>query len=178
MKRHRTEKGFTLIETLLAVAVLVLSISGPLTIAAKSLNSAVFAKDQITAFYLAQEAVEYVRNVRDANALHGRDSTDSTSANYWLTGLTDCINTECKVESTNVSASSAITPCLGSECTLLYDPSTGFYGYSQGSASIFTRSVRLEKVNDNEYRVVSTVSWQNGSVTSSFVVQENILDWE
>ena len=171
------QKAFTLIETLLAVTILVISMSGPLTIAAKSLNSALFAKDQITAFYLAQESVEYLRNVRDTNALNGRSSADPSSANYWLTGISHCINVNCTVQPTGTSLSSAVVACSGDCATLKYDASNGFYGYSSGEDSQFTRFVTMQKVTDNEYSIISTVSWR-GLVSSQFVVKENIFNWE
>lgn len=74
-----------MIEALVAIAVLTISIAGPITIASKGIASAIFARDQITAFYLAQESVEYIRNKRDENNING---------NYWLYGLSECIDTD------------------------------------------------------------------------------------
>ena len=59
---RNSNAGFTLIESLVAISILLLSISAPLTIASKGLASSFFARDQITAFYLAQDAVEYIRD--------------------------------------------------------------------------------------------------------------------
>ena len=171
-------RGFTLIETLLAVTVLVLSMSGPLTIAAKSFTSAVFAKNQITAFYLAQEAVEYVRNIRDTNALNGRTSTDPSSPSYWLSGLSSCIDTACTVKATGTTLAEAVAPCSGACTPLLYNSATGFYGYDSGEPSLFTRSFMLTRVNDNEYAVTVTIAWKNNAAGSQFVVQENITSWQ
>lgn len=57
-------KGFTLVETLVAIAILMISIAGPLTIANKSLTAAVYARDQVEASFIAQEVVEKIKNDR------------------------------------------------------------------------------------------------------------------
>ena len=66
---YLNKKGFTLVETLVAVTVLLLVIIGPMTIAQKGIQNAGYAKDQFTAVYLAQEALEAVREARDADAI-------------------------------------------------------------------------------------------------------------
>src|SRR3989344_4356012 len=65
----RTSRGFTLIETLVAVSFLTVAIVAPMTLTTKSLSTAYYARDQITSFHLAQEAIETVRHVRDGNIL-------------------------------------------------------------------------------------------------------------
>src|SRR6202042_2338797 len=67
--RRKLDTGFTLIETMVAIALLMLALIAPMSLAAQSLTAAYFARDQITAFYLAQEGIEIVRSVRDANII-------------------------------------------------------------------------------------------------------------
>ena len=47
--------GFTLIEALVAVAILALAVAGPLYAANRALVAAGIARDRLTASYLAQE---------------------------------------------------------------------------------------------------------------------------
>lgn len=76
--------GFTILETLVAIAILIVAITGPLAIVAQALRASYFSRDQITAYYLAQEAVEYIRNTRDAlGAGQGSNGAD------WLSTLVD-----------------------------------------------------------------------------------------
>src|SRR3989344_3852661 len=80
-------RGFTLIETLIAVLLLSVAITGPLTIASKGLTATLVAKDQFIAFYLAQDAVEYVRYVRDSNCLAAVGGAGGCAASAWLANL-------------------------------------------------------------------------------------------
>lgn len=159
-------KGFTLIEALVAIAILTISIAGPITIASKGIASAVFARDQITAFYLAQEAVEFIRNKRDENNLKG---------NAWTEGLEDCLYGKvCTIDSKN----NEINECSGGVCPVLkYDADTAFYSYDNGEDSNFKREIRLVTINVKEIAITTTLSWSSGAISKSFTVKEHILDW-
>lgn len=169
-----TVAGFTLIETLVAISILLVSIAGPLTIAAKGLQAAVYARDQITAFYLAQDAVEYIRNKRDGNTL---------SSNYWLTGFgidggfPDCTSlNKCIVDVKN----NTIDECSGGSCSpLRYNESTAFYSYNVSyPVSSFTREVQIVPINADEVTIEVSIYWQTGVLQRSFTVKENIFNWQ
>lgn len=164
---ERTTSGFTLIETLVAITILLVALAGPLTIAQRGLTSALFARDQITAFYLAQEAVEYVRNVRDENILQGQN---------WLQGLNLCRNgSPCYIDVPNDQVSN----CGGGTCPRIkFDESTGFYEYQDGTDSRFTRTVEITTVNSNEVAVEVTIDWRSGTISNDFSIRENLLNWQ
>ncbi len=180
MKNFRSKKyGFTLVETMVAIAILSMAILGTFTAVQTSLQDSSFAQDQVTAFYLVQEAVEYVRNVRDTNALHNI----ATPGPSWLTGLSAVPSDPCyfgKVCTINALKETATT-CLGGAgtCGILYeDPSSGVFGYNSAwTPTHFTREISLQKISDNEVIVNVTISWTSGRFSKSFTVQEDLFNW-
>lgn len=159
-------KAFTLIETLVAVSILLLSLAGPLSIAAQALQGAFFARDQVTAFYLAQEAVEYVRAVRDQNYL---------ASNNWLTGVENCVDATCTVDFPNFSHA----VCSGTCPAVLIGETSGLFNHAAGKESIYTRSFSIESVSGtNDEVVISvTISWRTGTLMRSFEIREHIFNW-
>lgn len=181
-------RGFTLLETLVAVLILATSIAGPLSIASRSLTNSLVAKDQITAFSLAQDAVEYVRFVRDSNRLKNAD---------WLTGigteagidLTPCTDANgCYVDSTMAEPAGqgygeVPTVCNTTCPTLYYNSVLARYTYnttaSGATRTIFTRRILLTSLTATEYRLTVTVSWMDvGNVVRQVNVFENIYKWQ
>ena len=166
--------GFTLVETFVAISILLLALVGPLTIASKGLISSTIAKDQTTAFYLAQDAVEYIRNTRDRNNLN---------QNPWLTDLGACAAGTCTVDSSNRRPpAEVVKSCSGGACQpLRRSENSGLYGYNASwSETIFTRTVSLTQISDNETAVAVTISWRAKGLSSqkSFTIKEHILNWQ
>ena len=85
------DRGFTIMETLVAIFILLLAITGPMVFSQSALRAAFQSRDQITAFYLAQDAIEFVKNKRDDNVLLGKTGFNNGAGDYWLDGLDECI---------------------------------------------------------------------------------------
>ena len=176
--------GFTLVETLVAVAVLTAAIAGPMTLVQKSLSSARYAKDQTIANYLAGEAIEYVRSLRDENIYKG--------SSYWLSGLGECKDQVCGID-LGASSGQEMRRCnVIDDCVLYFRNSgsgKGVYGHSHGSdsgwiASPFKRKVRIIEVDNGipganfEALIQVTVDWQTGSYPPRQITLETrIFNW-
>jgi prepilin-type N-terminal cleavage/methylation domain-containing protein len=192
LRATRTPKmtGFTLIETLVAITVLTVALAAPLTLAFQSLSAAYTARDQVTAFHLAQEAVEAVRAQRDHNILDNLKNGPNTD---WLDGLiVETIGDPAKPFMVDtLSTNNNFTSCGNSNpnsCdSLLFDSANGFYGHDMNMAdpdiseSRFKRYVRITEVPDTnleEVRVRVVVRWRSGAMgTRRVVVEENIYNW-
>ncbi len=157
--------GFTLIETFVAITILLVAVSSTLSIASKGVSASSYSKDQISSYYLTQDAVEQIRYVRDNNSLTG---------NPWLTSILSCESASCIVDAPN----NTITSC-GATCPVLrFDAASGLYGYTASwTPTPFTRSIRMKQINANEAEIAVTIQWRTGSRERSFTVKENLFNW-
>lgn len=176
-------KGFTIIETLIAITILMLAIVGPLTISTKALTSAVDAKNQMIATFLAQEAMEYINNIKDNNVYNNPSD--------WLKGLLLVNNTNCTIyesvlrpcgisllqtgpvypDPNNFDLTANIMRCIltsDQDCGL-YLGSTGYQYYNSSGAkkTIFKRHFFLsDEIVDESVRVTVVVSWKTGALSN------------
>ena len=171
----RKSGGFTIIESLVAIAILVLAITATASAIQTSISSYIFSKDQIIAFYLAQEGLEQIRNIRDENRLKNQ---------HWLTGVSANSGDPCYFGNACIVdpiTSSTPTRCnLPGSCPVLrQDTSSGFFGYNPSwPATIFRREIVLTQINSDEISVSVTVDWSKGIINRQFKARENILNWQ
>lgn len=180
--------GFTLVETLVAISILLIAVAGPISLIGDSLHKIYYAKDEALAVNLAQEGVELVRQVRDSNMLN------IASSGSWLAGLNDgtyVADTGSFVSSIGLGSYagngggrvSPIQSCTGSCASpqpVYYDATTGLY--RQGTVSTktqFTRTVTISSTGlpANERKVTSTVNWQTGGSAGTVSASEYIFSW-
>lgn len=67
-KTINKQKGFTLVETFVAIIVLTIAVLGPMTLLSRALQDARYIKDQVTATFLAEEGIELVMDYRNNNS--------------------------------------------------------------------------------------------------------------
>lgn len=173
--RSKLNKGFTIIESLVAITILVTVITGAMTAVQTGISSYTFSKNQIIANYLAQEGFEQLRYIRDTNALNNLP---------WLTSIAADADDPCYFgETCTVSpleTTEAIRCSAPGSCPVIReDPVNGFHGYNAAwAATPFRREIVLSSINGNEIAATVTIYWTKGSVTREFKVRENIFDWQ
>lgn len=171
----KSKKGFTIIETLVAIGVLTAIIIGAMSAVQRGLSSYIFSKDEITAFYLAQEGMEKIRNLRDENALNSRT---------WLSGLAanssdPCFfGNSCTVSPMEIAGATRCT-APGSCPVLRQDPVSFIYGYNAAwTTTPFTREISFTAISATEAVVTVSVTWSKGGASRSFQARENLLNWQ
>ena len=163
------QKGFTIVETLVAITILMIAIAGPLTIASQALHAAQDAKNQMIASNLAQESVEEIRNYKDNNIATQtlvqlfNHYTTANGGGLWYVE-TDVSNSG--NSNGGYYSFGACSSTQGALCRLYLNPDQGYiYENTSGSvATPFYRSFSFLPVNDNEYLLTVTVSWTTGTV--------------
>lgn len=175
MKKHKLKfkTGFTLIETLVAITILSAAVAGPMVLSIRNIGTAAVSQDQLVAFYLGQEVIEYIRNVRDTNLI-------SESAG-WLEGLDNCKvsgSAGCYIDV--IKKPVAVTDCGAVACSnkLKFDGTN--YGYASGQETVFARSVKIENPvggNGDEAKVIVSVKWTGKYGEKTMNLQDNIFNW-
>lgn len=167
LNQHLKQKntGFTLIETIVAIAVLALAITAPLTLAYRSINATNIARDQVVATFLAQDAMEYILAQRDFNRISGGS---------WLDGL-DC-DSGCRIDTTEDFGGDGISTSSIDQ-VLKYSEDDG-YNYDSGTDTKFSREIVFDAVSNNgDERVVDvTVKWNSGVLNREFTLTTHIFN--
>lgn len=187
-------KGFTLVETMVAVTVLTIAVAGPMTAASRSLVAASIAKEQLTASYLAQEGIEYARSVRDDVYLTDYQNgtiTDlpTTAWNDFLSYVTSCKSTDGSrtclldpLQPMGVGSGRSLQPCSGSGCNVPLNLYNNAYTLQTGSGAVvtpYTRTVKVLEISSTmDEEIVSTVTWLSHGTTHSVSVTDHLTPWE
>ena len=172
------QSGFTVLESIVAIAILSLSIAGAFSVIQQNLSISIISKDEVKAFYLAQEAVEIIRNKRDNNQLAYIAGHFDTN---WLTGIASKTEDPCYFGKTCVADAKdfSLRECSGSCEKLRQDTSTNMYSYDpSGNLTNFTREIQFESINANEVAVIVIIKWTKGVWPFEFKIKTTLMDWK
>jgi len=185
------QAGFSLVETLVAITILLIIIVGPMKISSSTAKSTSFASEQIVASFLAQEGAELAQKTRDEllllnfNNYNPQNGWESFSFDTFA-GTTAqskayrfCYDEKgCSLEldpdpAKRVIVSNQACDNMDKKCALYFNDSPGTrarYTYDSKSSSNedydptpYTREIFLEKTNPDEVRVISRVTWSSGN---------------
>ena len=196
---HTNQKGFTLVETLVAVLILTLSIGALLSLAAGGFYSVKYSRNQIVANNLLQESLEYIRNSRDTALQQGLtwaawEATLQKGIDGSDTGPgTGCFSASgCYVSPYGNPSKAPVKQCDTTCPYILYYPDNSFYGYDFSTSSYpfpapinapyqtsFRRTITIvPATNPDQLNVTGTITWLNGSTSKSISKSILITNWK
>lgn len=152
-------KGFTLLETIVAVGLIVVGLVSALALITTSLFYVSNIQDRLAAANLMAEGLEVTRNIRDNNWLQSL---------AWNNGLADG-DYQVAYDSTALSSFSG--------SPLLLD-SNGIYNYTSGTATSYVRKISISNLSSYELQVISTVTWQRKGINYTNSAEGHLFNWK
>lgn len=175
MQFTTSQKGYSLVEVLVSISVLLIAIVGPMTIAAQGIKSSAFTLEQNTAFFLAQEGIEVVYALRGTQALAEYNSSLEVSWD-WVQDLEPCgamsVGESCSFgldyRDNTLGDNYSDGQCTGggvADCALYRDTNATRSVYShnsnRGDLSPYTRVITVTRDTATVVTVDVEVTWES-----------------
>ena len=197
------QKGQSIVEAIIAIAVIVLALLGFLSQATSNFVIQRISENNLVASNLAQEAIEVARNTRDSNWLKGCfDPDEQQECFYWNSGLSNNQDYSARLlfDSDIPEWGLDFDPDDFADCgeDCLIKIADGVYQMDDGEDTKFSRMLFLYPVceNDNEcggdgicedgqkcageqigIKVMAEVRWNEPSGEKSFVITDYLYNW-
>ncbi len=172
----KTKSGFTLVETLVAITILLIGVLGPITVATRGITDGLYAQNQLIATHLAQEGLDL---------LSAQIQNNYENGDTFLDGLNNCLSSPyCAAGDLAVSGPITFPSCSSvSDCKIAYDSNSHFYKqYDTNNTTanfvgpVFTRTLVVEIPTPIEVSLKSTVTWTNKTNPQSIVLYRYAFD--
>ena len=173
MKDLHNQQGLVLLETIVALGILVVGVMAVVAMSMGSLRAVNTANNRIAAVNLAREGVELVRIVRDTNWMD--------QAQTWPFGLNNgsyTIDSESgDILSPVAGNPPAVTGC-GSQCDLYLDAQNRFTHTITATDAGFDRMIIIADAAGLETkRVVIEVSWIQDGGPATYRLESHLSNW-
>lgn len=177
MNKISKKTGFSLLEVMVALSLLMITMSSTMALMANNFNTIAEAKNKIIARYLAQEAIEYIRKARDDNSFE-----NPTAPNKWLDDLPNCTGgpgTTCGIDVYDKAGAGDVKSCgFYNSCKIKFESTSGKYGHNNGNDTIFKREINIIKTGFEEAEITVIISWKHMGADRSFVLIEHIFNYK
>ena len=156
--------GFTLVETTIALGILVMGIMASLTLMMATFNFSKKSEQEIIVVNLAREGIEIARTLRNNGTLF------SASAGDFIVDVNTNFNLNAEVTSGDIDNCNATNACQ------LY-LAGGRYLHDVGIPTSFKRMVTITDVSGDQKRIESKINWTHKGKTYNFVLETNLTNW-
>jgi len=137
----KNKKGFTIVETLVALSILLVGITAVMSVSQIGLGSIPIVRNRVTGIYLAQEALDGVKNIKDGNLL---------SNSYWLKDLDSCYPDVCGYDVENNSTGRAEVANFTDLEVKINDQGLYSQSATSGNNTGFTRQIFIRETVPNK----------------------------
>src|SRR5574343_412630 len=161
---NKNIKGFTLLETLVAILLFTIALAALLALVRDSVTAASYMKNEVVGTYLAQEGIDYIRNKRD-EIVHVNPVPPSPWSDFLnYVNNAGCSNTTgCKLD---VYATTQLEACLPPSCQPFIV-----------SWRPFRRTITTQSIGTTALLVRVDVSWNNGVTTRTKTLTTSLYNW-
>lgn len=162
------QSGYSLVEVLVAITVLLVALVGPLTVAQVGLKRAINSREQTMAVFLAQEGIEAVYKMREEDALSAYPGSVSDINQVWksvplLASLcTDANPCGVSIAANGAIVSSSFYRCVSTNCQMTFSNGARVpyrQGVAGGVETNYERKITVTNSDSTSAIVKSTVTW-------------------
>jgi len=170
-----SNKGFTLIEMIVSVFIITVGLVGVFSSITKYSQMTQEEKENFQAYYIAQEGIEIVKNMRDSNWVD--IELNGTEGATWKDNLTSCAS-GCEADYDDT----ALTAWSSPGRFLYIDGGTGgneMYKYIETPGTgdvktLYKRKITISEVDTYELDIIVDIYWADKSIQ----LKENIYNWK
>ena len=175
-KKTKNNSGLTLIETTIALGILMIGTLASLTLMLASFNYVQRTEHEIVVVNLAREGIEIMRSIRNNEDNLDLSDIDLFDGSYNNTSyIVDNNTTNDASDFISVIAASA-RQCA--DCSL-YLKDGQYLHDDTGSETIFKRMITINPgTHDNEKIIISEVAWTVKGNTYSYKLEAHLTNWQ
>lgn len=205
--RSKNQAGFTLLEVVVSLALILAAILGPVSLIIQGLINFSISKNKLIATHLAHEGIELVRAIRENNKICERNGATGWQWDRDYTGSGTIMGSGRVIDTTqnnSVSCASLTVqnplmggpgaiPLVSGDCyqTPIRINSNGQYGYEAGgNLTSFVRCIDITNPAAAEsppegvipssqmLDIVSTVRWNERGTIKSMILRTRLYNWQ
>lgn len=173
IKKIKNYKGFTILEVIIAIAIITMGMLGVSTMIIQGMQVRDLNRNNLVASMLAQEGLELVRNTRDKN--WADIIKNNGSLEDWDLNIVNPDNTFI----IDYSSTPNHTPNLitDADTKLYFDANNNYTHAVTAKPTIFSRIISVSQPQNDQLIVSCNVTWKERGGTKSYVADMELFNW-